>query len=119
IGGQAVTSVLPTVIVVGPVTPAQSLVTLSRAGVGLGRTITVTLTAKDANGNTEPDGGLTVVFAPGSGVGQGTFGSVTDNQDGTYTATFTGTTAGGNTLTATIDGQAVTSTPPAVTVTPG
>ena len=52
----------------------------------------------------------------GTGTGSGTFSSVTDNGDGTYTATFTGTTAGTNTITATIDGQPVTSTAPTITV---
>ena len=60
-----------------------------------------------------------MVFALGSGSGQGTFGPVTDNGNGTYTATFTGTTDRQHTITATIDGQAVATTPPAVTVTPG
>ena len=59
------------------------------------------------------------MFSLGNGTGQGTFGSVTDNNDGTYTATFTGTTFGTNTITATIDGQALTSTPASITVTSG
>jgi hypothetical protein len=50
--------------------------------------------------------------------GQGKFGKVIDNKNGTYTATFTGTIAGKNTIVATIGGSKVTSTQ-AVTVTPG
>jgi adhesin/invasin len=42
---------------------------------------------------------------------------VTDNGNGTYTATFTGTAAGSNTITATIGGSAVTSAAPAISVT--
>jgi hypothetical protein len=42
----------------------------------------------------------------------------TDNKNGTYTATFTaGTQAGSDTITATIGGKPVTSTPATVTVT--
>ena len=95
-----------------------STVSVSPASVDLGRTTaTVTLTARDAKGNQESSGGLTVVFALGSGSGAGTFSMVTDNHDGTYTAIFSGTAIGTNTITATIGGQAVTSTPPTITVT--
>jgi hypothetical protein len=49
--------------------------------------------------------------------GQGTFGPVTYTGNGQYTATFTGALAGSN--TATMDGARITSTPAAITVTPG
>ena len=53
-----------------------------------------------------------VAFGLGSGSSSGTFGTVTDNHDGTYTATFTGSTAGtvnpATTITATIDSADVT-----------
>jgi adhesin/invasin len=119
IGGQAVTTAAPTVIVVGSVDPSQSTISVNPASVQSGGSTTVTLTAVDANGNQETVGGSTVVFSLGSGTAQGTFSSVTDNSNGTYTATFTGTTAGANTITATIDGQTVTSAAPSITVTPG
>ncbi|HEV3440519.1 MAG TPA: invasin domain 3-containing protein [Gemmata sp.] len=48
--------------------------------------------------------------------GQGTFSLVTDNHNGTYTATFKGTVAGNNTISATLDGQKVTSTAVSITV---
>ena len=118
---QAVTSTAPTVTVTaGPVSLSQSTVAVVPASVesGVANAATVTLTAKDANGNQEPTGGLTVAFTLVSGAGSGTFSVVTDNGDGTYTATFTGTTIGPNSIRATINGQAVTSTAPAITVTP-
>jgi adhesin/invasin len=117
INGSAVTSTLPTVTVTpGPVNLAQSTVSVTPGSIASGDTATVTLTARDAAGNRETSGGLTVLFGLGSGGSAGSFGAVTDNGDGTYTATFTGTAT---TITATIDGGAVTSTLPSITVTPG
>ncbi len=119
IDGTALTSTAPTITVVGPADASQSTVSVNPASIQSGDTTTVTLTARDANGNQEPLGGSTVVFSLGAGTASGTFSSVTDNGDGTYTATFTGTIAGTNTITATIDGTALTSTAPTITVTPG
>jgi adhesin/invasin len=79
---------------------------------------TVTLTAKDANGNLITTGGATVVFGLGTGTASGLFSGIVDNGDGTYTATFTGSTAGTNTITATVNGNAVTTTAPTIVVTP-
>jgi adhesin/invasin len=76
-------------------------------------TTTITLRAKDAFGNNLTTGGLTVVFSTSAqaGEGDGTFGTVSDNGDGTYTVTFTATTAGtATTISATIGGNAVAST---------
>lgn len=97
---------------------SQSTVTLSSASIVTGATTIVTLTAKDTLGNQQSDGGLTVVFGLGSGSSDGSFSPVTDNDDGTYSATFTASTAGtARALTATIGGQSVTSTMPTITVT--
>jgi len=121
IGGSAVTSTAPSITVTpGPVSLANSVVTLSSGSIASGSTSTITLQAEDAAGNKETTGGLNVLFALGStSGGQGTIGPVTDNDNGTYTATFTGTIAGSNSITATIDGSAVTSTAPSIKVTPG
>ena len=105
IDAQAVTSTAPTITVIGAADPAQSTVAVAPASIQSGGTATVTLTAKDANGTQLTTGGATVVFGLGNGTAQGTFSSVTDNGDGTYTATITGTTAGTNTITATIDSR--------------
>jgi RHS repeat-associated protein len=100
------------------VDPVASTVSVSSSVQG-GSSVTVTLQAR-ANGKNITVGGLTVAFTlGGASGGQGTFSSVTDNGDGTYTATFTGTTAGSNTIVATIDGVSVSTTPPTITVTPG
>jgi hypothetical protein len=120
IGGQKITSTAPTVTVVpGAVSLSQSTITVSASQVTSGGTATVTLVARDANGNQEPSGGLKVALGLGTGSASGTLGTVTDHKNGTYTATFTATTAGSNTITATIGGQSVTSTPPTVTVVAG
>ncbi len=104
-------------VVPGAVSLSRSTIAVSKSKIAPRGTATVTLVARDAAGNQETSGGLAVEFALGSGSAGGTFRTVTDHKNGTYTATFTGTTAGSNTITATIGGQAVTSTPPTVTVT--
>ncbi len=51
---------------------------------------TLTLQAKDQDGNDLTTGGLTVVFTPSGGSSTGLISATTDNGDGTYTATFIG-----------------------------
>ncbi len=101
--------------------PATSIVSLSSSTVQSGGTIKVTLQAKDFEGNDDTNGGLAVGFglSNSNSGGQGTFSPTTDNGNGTYSAIFTGTYAGSNTITATIAGYAVTTTLPTLTVTPG
>jgi uncharacterized protein (TIGR02145 family) len=71
-------------------------------------TSTITLQAKDANNNNLSVGGLTVtMIRSGSSA---TLSSVTDNNDGTYTATIKNTTAETVTVTAAIGGSNVTDT---------
>ncbi len=108
------------VTVVGPVDLSQSTIAVSAPAVATGGTATVTLTARDAAGNQEPAGGLTVAFKANGSAG-GSFGPVADNNNGTYTATFTaGATPGSATITATIGGPGNTvTTPPPVLVVVG
>lgn len=101
---------------IGPASPARSTVAVSPSAVAVGGTSTVTLTAIDAHGKHLTHGGSTVTFALGAGVGKGTFSTVTDNHNGTYTATFTGTVVGTNTITATLNTHAVTTTAPTISV---
>jgi hypothetical protein len=99
---------------------ALTTVAVSPTSIQLIRTTaTVTLTAFDAKGNQESSGGLAVVFGLGSGSASGTFGTVTDNHNGTYTAIFTGTQVGTSPITAMIGGESVTSPSPNITVTLG
>ena len=68
-------------------------------------TSTITVQAKDANGNNLAAGGDAVVLATTLGA----LGAVADNNDGTYTATLTaGVVAGTATITGTINGAAIT-----------
>ncbi|PKB91571.1 hypothetical protein A8A01_00225 [Ewingella americana] len=61
---------------------------------------TIKLTLKDMNNN--PVNGLTVTF--NSSLPNSSVGGVTDHNDGTYTASLTGTTAGDSSITANIGG---------------
>ena len=70
-------------------------------------TSTITVQAKDANGNNLTAGGDTVVLFTTSG----SLGSVTDNADGTYTATLTSSASAGTaTITGTINSEDITNT---------
>ncbi|MFN0097762.1 MAG: invasin domain 3-containing protein, partial [Gemmatimonadaceae bacterium] len=95
VGGQALTSLSATMTVTAP-TPslAQSTVTVAPASIASGSATTVTLTTRSAAGVPLTTTGLTVVFTKGPGTSDGNLSSVTDNGNGTYAATFTGTTAG-------------------------
>lgn len=68
-------------------------------------TSTITVRAKDAYGNNKIIGGATIVLSKTAG----TIGSVTDNSDGTYTATLTSSTSiTTSTITGTLNAVAIT-----------
>ena len=67
---------------------------------------TITVQVKDGFGNNFLNGGETVNLSSTLG----TLSSVTDNSDGTYTATLTSTTVGTATISATLNSVAVTDT---------
>jgi hypothetical protein len=120
INGVKITSTAPPITVTpGTVSLAKSLVSVATPSVQSGGSDTVALQARDAFGNKETTGGLTVAFALGKGIAKGTFGQVADNGDGTYSVTFIGTTAGINVVDATVGTLPVTSLAPTVKVTPG
>jgi adhesin/invasin len=61
-----------------------------------------------------------VAFTLSGGTSTGVLGGVVDQGDGSYTATVTAVTAGtATTVASSVDGAAVTSTPPTITVVPG
>ena len=113
IDGNPVTSTLPTITVIsGGVSAVTSVVTSSDSVLPTGGVATLTLQAKDAAGNPITTGGGTVVFTQSGGTSSGTISSTTDHADGSYTATFTGQTAGtATTIGATLNATPVTSAP--------
>ena len=87
----------PTITTVpGPADATQSSLTPTSASITADGVSTQLLTvhAKDANGNDLSGGGATVTITRSSGTGS--IGAVTDNLDGTYTATVTAPTATGS-----------------------
>jgi hypothetical protein len=100
-------------------------ITVTPTTIPSGGTATVSLISRDPSGNPLTTGGWPFSFTwSAAGLlnpGSGSFSSLTDNHNGTYTATFTGTTVarpGTITISATLGGQPITSTPPTITVTP-
>ena len=104
----------------GPISIAQSLISISSSTVASGNSDTLTLTAYDASGNAITEGGSTVVFSLSGGTSNGIMSATTDLGNGTYQAVFTGSVGGtAATVNATINSQSVTSTLPTITVTQG
>ncbi len=119
--GRQVTSPLPQLQVLpGAASVATSVVSVSRLSVDEGGEALLGLRTKDAAGNALTEGGLQVAFAVSGGTSAGTIGPVTDHDDGSYSAVFTGTTAGTPlTVAATIDGEPVATEPPTIAVSAG
>jgi adhesin/invasin len=94
----------------GPVSAATSTISANPTSIPADGTTTSTITvqAEDANGNDETAGGETVVLS----TTEGAISGVTDNGDGTYTATLTSTTTGTADVSGTTPGvvSAATST---------
>ena len=91
----------------GPADETQSLITAAPTSIvadGV-TTSTITVQLKDANGNDLTSGGDAVALF----TTLGSLGSVTDNLDGTYTATLTSATSTGTaTVTGTVNAAAIT-----------
>ena len=101
----------------GAADPATSTITASPTSITADgvTTSTITVQLKDANSNDLTSGGDAVVLS----TDLGSLGSVTDNGDGTYTATQTSsTTAGTATVTGTVNAASITDDAQ-VTFTPG
>lgn len=105
----------------GEVSAANSTLSFATPSVVAGHIDTLTIVARDAAGNAISGlAGTAFALDPASGGSAGKFGSVTATAPtGTYTASFTGITAGAaSPITATVGGI-VLSAAPTVTVTPG
>jgi N-acetylneuraminic acid mutarotase len=103
--------------------PSRSTLTVAAATIFSDGSTTVTLTARNDVGDPVTTGGLPFVFsATGGGfLSSASFSNLTDRHNGTYTATFTGSTAFGPatyTISATLNGQPVAAPLPTITVIP-
>jgi alpha-tubulin suppressor-like RCC1 family protein len=99
------------------VDPAMTLVTVDRPLLLPGDTVQVTLQLRDAAGQPLILAGATVVFSSQGGSSAGAFLPVEDQDDGTYSAGFVGATVGTPlTITAQVNGEAITSAPPTLRV---
>jgi adhesin/invasin len=105
-------------VTVGGISAVQSTVSASPGSISSdgGATSTITVTARDGSGN--PIEGATVVLASNGTGNTITQPAATTNASGVATGTISSTTAQVKTVSATIDGVAVTQTA-SVTVTPG
>jgi adhesin/invasin len=113
----AITDTVTVTLTPAPADPTTSLITAAPTSIvadGV-TTSTITVQLKDINSNDLSSGGDTVALA----TDLGTMGSVTDNSDGTYTATLTSaTTVGTASITGTLNAVAMTDTA-TVTLIPG
>ena len=106
LGGTELAHSISIAYVPGPASAATSAVEVSDASLPAdgNSTATITIRLKDANGNPLTSGGAHV-FAIATGA---FIGSVTDHQDGTYTAVLTASTlAGSSTITAYLNGYPI------------
>ncbi len=119
--GQALEGAAPTIIVTpGKTSASNAQVVVAAATVASATSVEVTLIAKDSRGNLMTSGGASVSFAASGGSSTGTFGPVTDPNDGTYHALFTGVRAGTPTrILGFVDGLPVTTPAPTLVVIPG
>jgi hypothetical protein len=101
------------------VEPLKIEILVSAGTVNPGRAVQVTAKIRDYTGALVSWGGHALTFSYSGGSSSGTFGSVTDHSNGTYTATFTGGTAGtATTLGATISTNSQIYATTTVTVAP-
>ena len=89
----------------GVASAATSTISAVPASIAVGGSSTVTVTLKDAAGKALSAGGDVVVLSSDSG----SLGAVTDNGDGTYSATFTSAVGGTATISGTVNGAAIAS----------
>jgi hypothetical protein len=121
VSGVALTATSAVTVTAGAVNSTRCTLSFASASVASGGSDPLTLTIKDAAGNAVSGlAGTVFNLALSGGSSGGTFGPVVETATpGTYTSTFTGTTAGtASTLTATVSGVSL-ATRPTVTVSAG
>ncbi|QLY24964.1 S-layer family protein [Bdellovibrio sp. KM01] len=103
------------------ISAGASTITLSSSSILSGNSTTVTLTTRDSEGNIFhiPGGNPNVQFSTSGGTSTGIFSPVTNNNDGTYVSTFSGSLSGTETIiTASVDGVELETKTAKVTVLP-
>lgn len=110
-GGPDVCHVRP-----GPPSPAQTSAAVAEGIVG--QMTVITVTARDAYRNPTP-GRLADLAMSVAGANEGTPLQLTDNRDGTYTATYTPTIAGTDLIGISLGGASIRESPVAAPVRPG
>jgi adhesin/invasin len=116
INGTAISgSPFPSTVSVGAVSPAQTTATVPGGTAGVLTTIGVQ--ARDAYGNPLDSGGETVAITVSGANNAGAL-TVTDQANGTYTASYTPTAAGTDNVAITINGTAIGGSPFASPVSP-
>ena len=99
---------------------SNSTLSVSSTQVATNNSTLVTLRLKDQNGVTYISNRLDITFSLEGGTSAGTLSSITNHNDGSYTATFTGVTPGtAATLHAQVDGEEIISTLPTIQVIVG
>jgi len=103
----------------GPASASNSAISVSLASVTTdgGATSTITIQAKDAQGNNLSSSGGTVTLAENSATA--VLSAVTNHNNGTYTATISNTVAESVIITGTIAGNNISSGNQTITFTPG
>jgi predicted outer membrane repeat protein len=93
--------------VIGPASGSTTAISCSPCRIKVGAATTITVQAKSASGQSRTVGGDTVTLA----ATRGTLSAVTDNGNGTYTATLQSATKPSKaTISGTINGQQITAT---------
>src|SRR5690606_20856479 len=106
LNGQEIASFVEVEVLPGPADAEQSIMETSASSITTDDSATITVRLKDAHGNFLTAGGDDVeLFAD-----YGSLSSVTDEGNGTYTATFIAETPGTATITGTVNGVAMTDT---------
>jgi hypothetical protein len=101
---------------VGGPDATRSTLAVGAGTITAGTTTTLTLQAKDAGGVNITVGGASVTFGNSAGTSVITIGAVGDKGNGTYAATVTGVNPGAAAFSATLNGSAVTTPMPTITV---
>ena len=112
--GNDISDTADVVVSLGAADETKSTISAAPTTVTTEASSTITIQAKDAAGNDLSTGGDDFVLSTNHGV----LSSLTDNTDGTYTATLTDTTAETATVHGTLNGQPMTDAA-TVTFTPG